>query len=258
MTRYDISHTGKLNDNGTNPVLINGSVLATKELLSKFSGFINRITTSYNVLTGIDKSEFFGEANLALLKAYRDFDSHRSESFPAYAKFIVVDALNEYIRQNKVIITIPRYVARANRIILRIKKALNYDEELFALVLSNKCKNDISEEVKKDLVLLKAAADRAGTSFKELVARSEFLPLGSPEVDVTEEVFSKEDEHARIMVKMLVDQIREHLTEEELIITDYLMEGLNPNNISKKLGVSHNWVTKRIKNIRVKVLKLLE
>ena len=96
-----------------------------RKILSKFNKFMNRISSAYSCITNIDKHELFGEANVALIKSLNDFDNTRSISFDTYAKYIIVDALNEYVRQNKVIVSVPKYIARANQIINRIKKLID-------------------------------------------------------------------------------------------------------------------------------------
>src|SRR6056297_583566 len=129
-------------------LLVDKSIIKTKELLGAFSDFINKITWSYFNMTGVDRAELFGEANLALLKAWDDFDELRGSSFKSYAKFIIVDALNEYIRSNKIVVSIPKYIARANQIINRFKKLLDYDDVRFhAIICGNIPTGSLEEAV---------------------------------------------------------------------------------------------------------------
>jgi RNA polymerase sigma factor (sigma-70 family) len=228
----------------------------TKELLSKFSKFINRVATSYSKLTGVDKYELFGEGNVALVKAMNDFNTARTISFDSYAKYIIVDALNEYVRKNKAIVSIPRYVARANQIINRIKSLLDYDDGVFYLAYKGVYVED-NKELEEELQLLKNAASRAKVTVEDLVDRAEFLPYVSDE-PVVETADTVVDEQKKMLAKLFVRQIRQQLTKEELNVADCLMEGLSVNAISDILHISNRQVKKIIKGMRSKVLTLLD
>lgn len=238
-------------------LLVDKSVIKTKELLGAFSDFINKITWSYFNITGVDRAELFGEANLALLKACGDFDELRGSSFESYAKFIIVDALNEYIRSNKVVVSIPKYIARANQIINRFKKLLDYDDVRFhAIICGNIPTGSLEEAVVSELQLLKSAAIRAGTSVEHLIQRAEFLPQ---DVTVIEEAFiDNECKEKEIITKLLVEKIQSILTEDELLVSNMLMDGENTNSISIKLNKSYKWVANRISSIRSKTIKCLD
>lgn len=246
-------------NNGDGDTVMCKNITKTKELLKEFSGFINAITWSYFNITGVDRAELFGEANVALLKACDDFNALRGGSFTAYAKFIIVDALNEYIRVNKISVSIPRYISRANLIINRLKKALNNEEDLFSAVINGDTPvEELEDKVVDELILLQSAAKRAGTSVVELVSRSEFLPSNNVDPIVIEEVITDDCKEKEILTKLLVKQIQSFLTEDELLISNLLMEGENANSISTKLNKSYKWVKNRIKSIRIKAVKYLD
>lgn len=246
-------------ENNENNLLVDKSVAKTKELLSEFSGFINAITWSYFNLTGVDRAELFGEANVALLKACDDFDALRGTSFEAYAKFIIVDALNEYIRSNKVAVSVPRYIARANQIIKRFKKKLNYDDDQFHAIINGVIPDTgLEDSVVTELRLLHAAAIRAGTSIEDLVSRAEFLPKASSEEAILDLPINDNNKEKEILTKLLVEQIQSILTEDELLVSKMLMDGGNTNSIKNELGKSYKWVVNRISSIRKKCLKLLD
>lgn len=246
-------------DNNGSDLLVGKSITKTKELLSDFSSFINTLTWSYYNLTGVDRTELFGEANVALLKACDDFDALKGDSFDSYAKFIIADALNEYIRANKVVVSIPRYIARANQIIKRMKETLNNDDAQFHAIINGKVDVDsLESSVIEELTLLEAAAARAKTTVVDLVDRSEFLPRDNVDTTVIEEVITDNFKERELLTKLLVKQIQSFLTEDELLISNLLMEGENANSISTKLNKSYKWVTNRIKSIRIKAVKSLD
>ena len=241
-------------------LLVDKSVIKTKELLGAFSNFINKITRSYFIITGMDHTELFGEANLALLKACNDFDELRGSSFESYAKFIIVDALNEYIRSNKVVVSIPKYIARANQIINRFKKLLDYDDAHFHAIIDGIVPvESLEDAVVSELRLLQAAAVRAGTSTENLVHRAEFLPQGCIDLSIIEEtVIDTNCKEKDILTKLLVEQIQTKLTADELLVSNMLMDGENTNSISIKLNKSYKWVANRINSIRLKTMKCLD
>ena len=233
------------------------NVLETKKVLKKFNGFMNRVSRVYSCITGVDKYELFGEANTALLKAVSDFDSTRSTSFATYAKYIIVDAMNEYIRQNKVIVSIPKYISRANLIINRIKKLVDYNDDAF-FALYTGADTPQSEEIRHQLKLLENAATRAKITVPALVERAEFLPATTDGAYILDEVYNETDIQKKLMAKLFVHQIRQNLTENELLIVDHLMDGMSILEISKKLDMPYSKVNKTITLIREKVLTLLK
>jgi RNA polymerase sigma factor (sigma-70 family) len=233
------------------------NVLETKKVLEKFNGFMNRVSRVYSCITGVDKYELFGEANTALLKAVSDFDNTRSTSFATYAKYIIVDAMNEYIRQNKVIVSIPKYISRANLIINRIKKLVDYNDDAF-FALYTGLDTPHSEEIKHQLKLLENAAMRAKTTVPALVERAEFLPATTDGAYVLDEVYNENDVQKKLMAKLFVHQIRQSLTEDELLVADSLMAGMSAFEVSKTLNIPYSRVNKIITLIREKVLNLLE
>jgi RNA polymerase sigma factor (sigma-70 family) len=233
-------------------------LLEIKKVLNEFNGFMNRVSRVYSCITGVDKYELFGEANTALLKAVTDFDKTRSDSFGTYAKYIIVDALNEYIRQNKVIVSIPRYIARANLIIGRIKKLVEYNDAKFYALYTEK-DTPTSTELKHQLKLLKNAAERAKTTIPGLVERSEFLPTTTDSNScMFTEVYNESDVQKKMLAKLFVQQVCENLNKTERIVVDHLMEGMSINEISTVLDIPYNRVSKIVVEIRKKVLTLLE
>lgn len=234
------------------------SIIETQNILANFSKFINKISGTYSTITGVDKFELFGEANIALIRAIKDFNAARSTSFDSYAKYIIVDALNEYVRQNKIIVPIPKYIARANQIINRIKKLINYNEDLFYELYTGKAEI-YTEEIAEELKLLTNAAERAKTTVESLVERAEFLPTITEDgVYIADEVSNGTDEQKKLIAKLFVHQIQQKLSGNEAVVADCLMDGLSIKAISKKMKISDSRVKTIIKSIRRKVLKLLD
>ncbi len=230
-------------------------VIELKEVLAKLTPFMNKVSKTYSKTTGIDKKELFGEANIALVKAKKDFDSLRGKSFNAYAKYIIVDALNEYVRKNKSLISIPRYIHRANGIIKRIKKMIDQDDELFQKLISGEVVLD-NPDINKQLTFLARAAKRAGITIKQMVDRSEFLPTPIDKKESFE--VSTENEQQKLIMKIFIKQVQKGFTKEERTVANYLMDDVSVRNISKKEGIPVKEIKRIMVNIKKKMLKSLE
>lgn len=233
------------------------NLLETKKILSNFNSFMNRIAQVYSNITGMDKYELFGEANVALIKAIKDFDSMRSSSFNTYAKFLIADALNEYIRQNKIIVSIPKYISRANLIINRIKKLVNYNEAVFYALYTGEILPD-TEELKHQLILLDNAAKRAKTTIVSLVDRAEFLPSVIDTRYINNEICNDEEIQNKLLLKLIVKQAYQQMSNDEKLITEHIMSGMSLNEISETLPLPYSRVNKIFYSIRSRVLALLK
>ena len=74
--------------------LLGDSLSEAEDTYLKFEKYINNLSNMYASASGIEKSELFGDAILALGKAKRDFDP-RIGKFVPFAKFLIMDAMNE-------------------------------------------------------------------------------------------------------------------------------------------------------------------
>jgi len=258
LYKYDIK---TIKETGSSPstYLLGDSVEEAEELLMKFSGYINNVTRTYSEATGIDRGDLFGDAVIALGKAKKDFNPEKGGKFAPFAKFIIVDTLNECVRQNKAAVTTPVYINKAHKIIIRIKSLISNYTDVFEDILLDEefDKFNIPTSVKITILynkeLLNKAANRANITLVELINRAEFLPLMIPEDDIKK----VNDNEKTIFTKLIVTEIFAILNKNETIVAELIMNDKNISDICKILNKSTDWVKNRIKHIKNKTTRLL-
>lgn len=235
------------------------NIKEAEKLFTEFKHYLNNISYNYSRITGIDQSDLFSEGILALGKAKNDYDSKKSNNFIGYAKFLIIDAMNEYVRHNKTSVKIPSYIIKTNRIINRIKTKLNNTEDWFNSLFNESLNNiklaaSIKENLLGDKELIDRAAVRAKIDSKTLVERAEFLPS-----IITNYIDSiQETKHETIISKLLVDRLMLILTENEQTVAILIMEDLNNSEIGRELNRSSNWVEARLSKIKKKILNMIK
>lgn len=226
-----------------------------QETFNAFKSYINNISGTYaNAVHNISKDDLFSECVIALAKAKKDFDSKRSSNFKAYAKYIIVDALCEYIRKNRTVVQVPSYINKANKTIVKLKSMLQNNDLWYDLVFN--CE-DITQEIKHHKQTLLNAAKRAKITCEQLVERAEFLPLISTEeysVDNSDLLY---DNTESILAKVVVDKIFTSLSEDEKKVAELTMQDLNKTEIAKMIGRSDQFVDDKLMSIKTKVLKMI-
>lgn len=235
------------------------SAKEAEEVFSKFKKYLNSLANSYHHVTGIDKSEFFGDGVLALGKAKRDFDKKKGGNFKDYAIFLIIDAMNECVRLNRSSINVPSYINKTHKILNRIKKNLvgskySLSDVFKSTIDSWELDNTKKLELIKDKELIENASTRAKMSVDVLIERSEFLPYILPE-DVTSNEPKQDDE--QILNKLLVSKMFSVMDEDEIKVASLLMKDNNKSDIVRELNKSMSWVNSRIDSIRDKSLKVL-
>lgn len=239
---------------------LGNSAKEAEETLKAFEFYLNNLANAYaSAVNSIDKSDFFIEGVEALAKAKRDFDPNRGVEFAPYAKFLIVDAMNECVRVNRAVVQLPTYLNKANRIIYRVKILLGaYEDQWFQILFEEDGK--MPETVRKPLEhykrMLENSAKRAKITCKQLAERAEFLPSVMLDDDVSEEL-NADINHDEIMAKLVVDKIMPMLTKDEQIVAELIMQDLNKREISKIIGKSDMYVADKLNSIKRKVLKMI-
>lgn len=239
------------------------SIEEAESLFKTFKDYLNKLSNTYHFSTGIDREEFFGAGIIALGKAKKDYRSYKNSKFIPYAKFLIIDAMNECIRHNKVVIKIPSYINKTNKIINRIKKSLQTEKDWYNEIFNYDIDNinihkNVKNKIRKDKELIEKAAKRAGLTTKKLVERSEFLPciVSSEYLYTDNDIHFSNEQHENLLTKLLIDKLMITLNKEEKTICKFLMGSLNKSEISMKLKKSDTWVNSRIKDIKNKLLKI--
>jgi RNA polymerase sigma factor (sigma-70 family) len=263
ILKYKVVHKTQIDTHEELPkFFLADNPIEAEEIYIKFKKLLNSISYSYAISTGIPKSDLFGEALLGLAKACCDWDSKRSDKFRTYTIFRIKDALNEYVRKNGQIITIPSYIKKSNALLNRIKTLLEKFEvdtnDIYTAIFTADIENiaipdDQKETCNKMLKTLVAAAVRANVDYTKFVRRIEYLPVNINIDQKTEQEFQKTKEK-QFKMAIMVEKLKSVMNKNELSIADGIMKGLNYKEIGKEFGKSDAWVCKQLKNLRKKIL----
>lgn len=261
--KYDVIHKTSVDSYDKLPkFFFADNPIDAEKLYFKFKKLLNSISYSYAISTGIPKSDLFGEALLGLAKANCDWDNKRSDCFRTYAIFRIKDVLNEYVRKNSQIITIPSYIKKANTLLNRIKGLLEKFEigpdDIYKVINTS----DISsieipysskETCKEMLSSLNSAAIRAGVEYEAFVKRVEYLPIGI-DLDTTVNNKFQETDKEQLRAAIMVGKLKKYMNKNELLICNGIMKDLTYKEIGRGFEKSDAWVGKQLKNLKKKLL----
>lgn len=261
--KYDIIHKTSVDTYEKLPkfFLANDPIEAEK-LYTEFSNLLNSISYSYSIISGIPKSDLFGEALLGLARANRDWNTKYDSNFKTYVIFRVKDVLNEYIRRNAQIVTIPSYIKKASILLNKIKKLLKkfevdssgiYETITTIDVRNTNIPNKQKRVCKKMLETLRAAAIRAKIDYIKFVEKIECLPVNVVIDNQTELNFQKIGDE-KLNAAIIVKKLKRYMSKNEVMICDYIMAGLTYKEIAIKFCKSDAWVAKQMKKLRKKLL----
>lgn len=228
---------------------------------------LNNLSYTYSITTNIDKSDLFGEALVGLARANRDFDPKRSNNFRTFAIYKIKTALNEYVRKNSRVVIMPAYLRHANRHIMLLKdafdsysldKALLFDAFGTGDLKMNWAKNSpLKEKIQSLFDKLVKAAERAGISVKELVARAEFVPTEVRYNDYAsaEDVVQENDQ--RLQSALLIENMKKYMTPIEIRICEGIMEDKTYEAIAAEFGHKAPWINQQLDKIRERLKKIM-
>lgn len=206
------------------------SVEDAERVYCEFSPLLNSMSYAYHKNTGLDKADLFGEGLMGLAKAIRDFDPDRGSNFNTYAIFRIKDAMNKLVRELNSPVKIPSYIKKANALICELKNYLTYDNEC---IIVDKIPMDST--TKPILAKLNNYAKRSGLCLKTLMERAEYLP------NSCEYVENRQTSEKVVFDKILVNELKEHMTEKELIVVEGFLNGKNFSTVSAECGKSPSW-----------------
>jgi len=224
-----------------------------------FSKLLNIMSNGYSMWSGIDKEDLFGAALLGLARAKRDFDPARSDNFKIFAIYKIKNALNDYYRENKTIVSIPSYVKTANTYINGIKFLLSkYSFDPSNIINDGKIEAEFMTandkvECNKLLKKLKRLSKNVNIPYQRIIDRSEYIPTAisfDDEDTSQEEVFIREKQ--LMDAALLVSKLKDDMTEVELSIA----EGVMANRTYKEIGYdqmpkkSGAWVKQKLDKMR--------
>ncbi len=268
MFKFEIIKTIPIKRNINLPrYVITESQEEIEKIYKKFSGTLNRISYKYSQITGIEKSDLFGEAVLGVATAYHHWKQIPDTSlkkipggFKAYAMYFIRDTLNEYIRLNSTSVKIPSYLMKAINNFRKLKnylEAINTDEDIMEQVINKgnvKCikpllTKNVADRVVEILKNLISSADRASITLKELYDRSNLISFHRTEVNNIDNVESNEED---INAAIIVNKLKSKMDEDELIISNYIMKGYSIPEIGKMINREPHWIRYKLKKLKKK------
>ena len=138
-------------------------------------------------------------------------------------------------------VRVPSYIKKAHTLINKLKNDIG--EEAFRKIADN---GDIRSEHLNALDKLISASVRCKLSLQGLIKRAEFLPLSAP----------LEDKHLvdenSISCGVFVNELKAQMNDNELIVSEGIMDGRTYTQIAEENGRSVMWVSKIVKNMKDK------
>lgn len=232
-----------------------------------FNSFISLISSSYAANTGIDPGEMFGAAIDGLARAARDWDPDRGGSFRTYATFRIRTALNECIRKNNSVVTIPEYIRVAHVYITNIKTILElYGEpsEVMSYSLKHQTFENIGKlnkvdrlRLEKELAKLQTLAKNSKVPYLNLIERSEYVPVDAYLHDDLSQNEMYEAERRRMAAALMVSKLQEKMTPEELYVANGIIAGKSYGEIGRTHTPKRSiaWVRQQLDNMKEKFSK---
>jgi RNA polymerase sigma factor (sigma-70 family) len=233
-----------------------------ENIYNKFEKILNHFAYSYSISTKINKADLFGEALIGLARAYRDWDPSRSDNFQVYAKFVIRDALNEFVRNNSAIIVVPAYIKKANSSLKKIKAICNeYDIDWQNMItnqdITNKMRSGDVSKCTNYISNIISAADRAGVDYNKFIDRIEFIPEDTEYVEqISYETHKRNSETMEAAI--IVDKLKAHMTQQELSICEGIMLDKSLDEIGENLGKSKSWVSGKLGALKKRILSMME
>jgi len=269
MFKFEIIKTIPIKQNVNLPrYIITESQEEVEKIYKNFNGILNKISYKYSQITGIEKSDLFGEAVLGIATAYHHWKQipdtslkNISGGFKIYAMYFIKDILNEYIRLNSASVKIPSYLMKAINNFRKLKnylETIDTNKDILEQVINNGNINhiksfltkNVADKVVEVLKNLISSAERASITLKELYNRSNLISFHKKEINNISNIrFNEED----INTAIIVNKLKSKMNKNELIISNYIMEGYSIPEIGKMMNKEPHWVRYKLKKIKKKV-----
>lgn len=229
-----------------------------ESIYNQYESLLNSLAYSYAMSTKLSRADLFGEALIGLARAYRDWDMDRSSNFRNYAIFKIKDTLNEFVRRNSAIISVPAYIKKANANFCEIKSICDiYSIDWRVLVLDQDVPDELETfdalrctELVKNLI---NASERAKVDYQKFIERVTFIPEDTNYTDQrAPEIYERTEE--QMEAALIVEKLKQHMTDNEIIICNGIMKDNSFEQIGYELGKSKAWVSGKLKNLREKII----
>lgn len=239
-----------------------------EEIYKRFEKTLNNLAYTYSISTGIERADLFRETLIGLARAYRDWQPERSEDFKTFAIFRIKDTLNEYVRNNAASVSVPSYVKKANHNLSQAKemcKRYNLDWRLF---LSRReipphFTLDEAMEFAERLSNISSAAKRAFVDYEKFIDRIEILPedvdYSDDALDSSAPLYDGQNRMQEILeASLVVEKLKNVMTKTELFICEGIMDDKSYEKIGEEMGKSKGWVSAQLRNLKDKILFMIE
>lgn len=234
-----------------------------EKIYEDFEYTLNNFAYSYSISTGVDKADLFREALIGLARANRDWDPNRSSDFRNYAIYRIKDALNECVRDNCAAVSIPAYIKKANANLKELKDICeSYSNSWQTLVYEQEVpiEMEVSDAVRCSKLVsnIAAAADRAKVEYDKFIDRIEMLPEETEYSDEHKQGHYDANRAQEIFeAAIVVEKLKQHMTEEEIKICDGIMLDKSYDQIGKEMGKSKAWVSDKLKAMKDRILSMM-
>lgn len=245
---------------GTSKYLLGDSIKEAEETYNKYKGYLLKVCKNYSDWSGVDIRDLFGDAIIALAKAQESYDKNLS-SFKTYAKYYILSALNDSIRKNSSVISLPHYLFKAKGLANKIQAILSkynirIDSEEFMLN-DNNYFNLLTQEDKEAIFYLKTKltnlALNSNTSYEDLIETVFNIPTVTHSIEDIEESY---DNYPELLAKLLIASVKDNLTKDELTVFNYLLLGNSKSDLPKLTSRSKNWCYSKIASIKNKLIEV--
>ena len=244
-----------------------------EKLLKEYDSTLKLLANKSSIMTRLDKEDLYQEGVIGLARAKRDFDDTRSDNFRTFAIYKIKDALREFGTTQSIAIKSPQYTKDAMRLayILRehLVKAGEYQYSALADMWDASSKytgNDALEiSIQKSRTSLKNLADRSHTSVRQLLERSEMVPIYTSEVSGISSTYPINNYSAEINMldkigaSDLIEYIKDRISEEDYtLLWNRFVEGMTVRELAPLMGTSAPNVSIRTQALIEKVRKVLK
>ena len=245
--------------------LLAETVEEAEAVFKGFSKTLNDLARSYASKSGLDRADLFGEGILGLARARRDFNPKRSSNFKTFAIYKIKDCLNAYVRSFSGPVAVPAYVRKVNRWINLLEETLRAaalcNSDIEAVLNGEKdalfpndlhiFPDDLQEQYLRLERLISGEAKRLKMPRKALIKRARVIPRGDNS-DVDSYSGNTEDQ---LDAKIVVEELKEHMTEIEISIANMIMEGRKYEEIAGVFGHKPPWVSQQLVKMRKRLKK---
>jgi RNA polymerase sigma factor (sigma-70 family) len=217
-----------------------------------FSKVVNDLARSYAAGSGLNRADLFGEAVIGLARAKRDFDPRRSKNFKTFAIYKMKDTLNDYVRSFSSPVPVPAYLKRVSRwvgILEEVLRSAMLPEVDVEAILNGRRQAFLPGELHDHYLelseYLAKEAKRLNVTQEELVKRARAIPKEF--VSEPDGLAASDDE---LYTRIMVEELKRHMTETELRISEMIMAGKTYKEIADVFGRTAPWVRQQLDKIK--------